>query len=181
MIDGDRADGYVSVKFEDIGLPVVVDPLDLAAPDDGVDRDDKNNQWIDLHCASCGAIVGTIPAPAPTVPIRCQQCRRAPGCASWCPEGDGHGRELFDADRTCYGREQVVPMTIEPSPGLGMIANIEVSPLRRFGGRDSVYLLANQRHGSSDMDLTATEARQVAALLLEVAEQVENEQGGDRR
>ncbi len=127
----------------------------------------------DLICSTCHTIMGAISAPAPSVPIRCQTCRRDPGCASWCPRGDGHRDELFDADRICYGDGPSVPLTIEPSPGLGTIASIEVSPVRRPGGRDSVYLNATQRHGDTDMDLTVGEARQLAAVLLQVADVVD--------
>ncbi|WP_454194327.1 DUF6907 domain-containing protein [Nocardia sp. Marseille-Q1738] len=127
----------------------------------------------DLLCSVCNAVIGTIPAPAPPVPIRCQQCRRDPGCASWCPTGDGHPGELFEADKICYGAETVVALTIEPSPGVGMVASAEVSPVRRPGGKDSVYIAVNQRHGVTDFDATVSEARQLAAVLLQVADAVD--------
>ncbi|UAK35195.1 hypothetical protein K8O92_16050 [Nocardia asteroides] len=133
----------------------------------------NNVEWIDLACSICKTVIATVSAPLPDVPVKCQQCRRDPGCASWCPRGDGHPDELFDADRICYGDGPSIPMTIEPSPGLGVIASIEVSPLRRPGGRDSVYLNATQRHGDTDMDLTAGEARQLAAVLLQIADIVD--------
>ncbi|MDE1668830.1 DUF6907 domain-containing protein [Nocardia gipuzkoensis] len=151
------------------------DGRQLFACSDGWGCSAEVAEWIDLLCSTCNAIIGTVSAPAPTVPIRCQQCRRDPSCASWCSRADGHADELFDSDRICYADGECVPLTVEPSPGLGTIASIEISPLRRPGGRDTVYAMVTQRRGDTDFDMTVTEARQLAALLLAVAEQVETE------
>jgi hypothetical protein len=132
-------------------------------------------QWVDLACSICKTVIATVSAPLPDVPVKCQTCRRDPGCASWCPQGDGHHDELLEDDKMCYGDEQSVPLTTEPSPGLGAVASAEVYPLRRPGGRDSVVVQANLRYGNLDFDATPSEARQIAALLIEVAERVDAE------
>ncbi|WP_039800048.1 DUF6907 domain-containing protein [Nocardia araoensis] len=132
-----------------------------------------NTAEFDLACSVCKKVIATVSAPLPDVPVKCQTCRRDPGCASWCPTGDGHPDELFTDDRICYGPEQVIALTIEPAPGVGLVASAEVSPVRRPGGRDSVYIAVNQRHGTTDFDATVSEARQLAAVLLQVADVVD--------
>ncbi|MFI6779102.1 DUF6907 domain-containing protein [Nocardia sp. NPDC050412] len=131
-------------------------------------------EWVDLCCASCNTVIGTVSAPLPDVPVKCQRCSRDTGCASWCPQGHGHHDELFEQDRNCFGPEMTIGLTIEPSPGLGQVANIQVMPRRRFAPpQDSVHVAMVLNTGDADMDLSVSEARQLAAVLLTTADWVD--------
>ncbi|MGV9540737.1 DUF6907 domain-containing protein [Nocardia beijingensis] len=127
-------------------------------------------QWIDLACSVCNTAIATVSAPLPDIPIKCQQCSRAATCASWCPIGD-HTDEMFDADRTCWGPDVLVPLTLERPINAQQMPAAEISARRQWGGPDSVYLACP----SGDLDMTVSEARRIATVLLEIAEQVEKE------
>ncbi|MGQ4618442.1 hypothetical protein [Nocardia sp. R7R-8] len=128
-------------------------------------------EWIDLLCSTCTAVVGTAPAPLPDVAVKCQQCNRAATCALFCNLGDGHLGEMLDDDRVCWGPDHLVPLTLEPQYYPQAMPAVEVSAHRQWGGRDSVYLACP----NGDVDMTVAEARRLAAVLMEVAEQVEAE------
>ncbi|UAK34176.1 hypothetical protein K8O92_10025 [Nocardia asteroides] len=124
-----------------------------------------------LLCSICNATIGTISVPLPDVPVKCSQCSRAESCALFCNLGTGHLDEMFAADRVCWGPDHLIPLTLERQTHAENIPACEVSARRQWGGPDSVYVCAL----GGDMDLTPVEARQLAGLLLQVAEQVENE------
>ncbi|WP_328410339.1 DUF6907 domain-containing protein [Nocardia sp. NBC_00403] len=128
--------------------------------------------WTDLNCSSCGAFICRIAVPLGG-PAQCQPCQnRAPGCASWCAEGE-HSDALFLDDAVCWGPEVVIPLSLEPSPGLALIPSLEISPRRQIArGVDSVYVCWQHLFGT-DIDLSVSEARQLAAVLLTIADRVD--------
>ncbi|WP_157170733.1 DUF6907 domain-containing protein [Nocardia araoensis] len=128
-------------------------------------------QWIDLACSVCKTVIATVSAPLPDVPVKCAQCSRAATCASWCTDGTGHRGEYFDADRVCWGRDVVIPLTLETPTHPQQMPACEITPHRRWGGSDSVYLACP----GGDLDMTVSEARRIATTLLQVADQVEAE------
>ncbi|MEV6255577.1 hypothetical protein AB0L97_20190 [Nocardia sp. NPDC051911] len=122
-----------------------------------------------LLCSGCNATIGTVSASLPDIAVKCSQCSRAVTCASWCTTGDGHPNEHIDADRVCWGPDSLIPLTLEPPYYPQAMPAVEVSAHRQWGGRDSVYLAPP----NGDVDMTAGEARQLAAVLLQVADIVD--------
>ncbi|MGV9331061.1 hypothetical protein [Nocardia sp. NPDC003726] len=133
-------------------------------------------QWVDLACSVCKTVIATVPAPLPDVPVKCVQCNRAVTCASWCTDGTGHTDEYFDDDKVCWGRDIVIPLSLERATHPQQMPACEVTPHRRWGGPDSVYLATP----GGEMDMTVSEARQIAAVLLQVADIVDAGKGGEQ-
>ncbi|MGW4717948.1 DUF6907 domain-containing protein [Nocardia sp. NPDC004260] len=128
-------------------------------------------QWVELACSVCKTVIATVSPPLPDVPVKCSQCSRAATCASWCPIGDGHDDEMFDSDRNCWGPDVLIPLTLERPINAQQMPAAEISARRQWGGPDSVYLATP----NGDLDMTPVEARRLAAVLLQVADQVESE------
>lgn len=123
----------------------------------------------ELRCSSCRAVVATITATLPISNVQCQQCSLDPECASWCPTGDGHPGALFDTDKVCWSADASLALTLERPTHANQMPTVDVCARRQHGGPDSVYLSG----GDGDFDMTVAEARQLAATLLQIADQVE--------
>lgn len=102
-------------------------------------------------------------------------------CTSWCVAGDGHPDETARADQNCYGHDTYVDLTLEEidrDPYGSYSSRLGVTPARGFNQLPTAYLhidLIHHELGNLDraVNLTAAEARALAAALLTVADTIE--------
>lgn len=108
-------------------------------------------------------------------------------CAPWCADGDGHIRAVSRGDQNCWGASHYVELSLEEvaadldkdSDGRKIFPSI-IGPNAYRGYRElpCVYLhFMLQDHRGDQLDdsckLTADEARQLAAGLIAVADEID--------
>lgn len=102
-------------------------------------------------------------------------------CASWCVDGDGHPNETGRSDQNCFGLDNYIDLTLEEvdRDSYGTYSSrFGVTPYRGFNQLPVAYLHVDLIHhelGNVDrqVNLTAIEARALAAALLTVADTIE--------
>jgi hypothetical protein len=99
-------------------------------------------------------------------------------CAPWCEDGDGHPHERSEGDQVCWGDSSYVyprhePASIEPYGA--WLTRVGVMGRRGFDEEPLVYLHVERFHPFHDISvqLTADEVRQLAAHLIEVADEID--------
>jgi hypothetical protein len=107
-------------------------------------------------------------------------------CTSWCKDGDGHPNETGRADQTCWGPHHYVEASTEEVLAEydksthtwdTYASRLGISAYRGFNQHPSVYVHNNLPAGptggvDTSVRLTADEARQLAAYLIEVADEI---------
>jgi hypothetical protein len=107
-------------------------------------------------------------------------------CTSWCRYGDGHPNETGRADQTCWGADHYVEASTEEvlaeydkgtDTWNAYASQLGISAYRGFNQHPSVYVHINLPAAPDDgvdtsVWLTADEARQLAAYLIEVADEI---------
>jgi hypothetical protein len=104
-------------------------------------------------------------------------------CTPWCTYGDGHTNETCREDQTCWGPEHYVEASTEEvlteyrkatDEDFVWPSRVGAQAYRGFNQRPQVYIHVDLPAYADGVDvsvkLTAEEAQQLAALLLEVAE-----------
>lgn len=108
-------------------------------------------------------------------------------CASWCEDGDGHTRATMNADRGCWGTSLYMRLSLEDvsaeAKGDGEYEFYPsfIGPCARRGFNElpTVYLhftvVGHGHDGLLDdsVQMTAAEARQLAAHLVSVADEID--------
>lgn len=109
-----------------------------------------------------------VPAKRATGPVR---------CASWCQDGTGHAAERLAADQYCYSIDGTVTVSLEPlvevfdGPAIPAVARVYAS---QDPGEAPFVCLVN--HDERGMNLTPTEARELAKQLNHYAWVAEEDQ-----
>ncbi|PQP38798.1 DUF6907 domain-containing protein [Mycolicibacterium austroafricanum] len=111
-------------------------------------------------------------------------------CEPWCVDGDGHQREHYRRDQWCQGEIIKVVFGLEDLAPALPIATVDLSepgisvyPRRDWHGLPYVALNVYREHSNeflaidTDLRVTAAEARELAAALVDVANVIE-EAGG---
>jgi len=91
-------------------------------------------------------------------------------CRPWCVVGDGHPNEICAEDQHCTGRDRRISLSLHHPAN----PDFEVSPWRDHNesvGHVLVYYSDERR--DLEVKLTPAEARQYAADILEVADELE--------
>jgi hypothetical protein len=111
-------------------------------------------------------------------------------CTTWCRHGDGHTKELMRADQTCWGQDHYLDLTLEdvqatelePTESDRFRYSVDVPRIGSCGYRGfnqlpcvymHVYLPTDGDCGlDTSVKLTPEEARELAAYLVTVADEV---------
>src|SRR3981081_3541677 len=102
-------------------------------------------------------------------------------CAPWCVDGDGHPDDICRADQNCWGVQHKVVLGLEDgAPALPMTSvssdapGLTVYAYKQWHGLPHLRLNVFREHDNPhlsvdhDLDVTASEARQLAVYLLAV-------------
>ncbi len=96
-------------------------------------------------------------------------------CTPWCTDGDGHTQAVSEGDQVCWGETgpYVFPVhePAEIDSNGAWLTRVGAMAYRGFGKDAVVYLhvARSSPHADISVYLTANEARQLAARLVEVA------------
>lgn len=141
---------------------------------------EKGSTMIQTHVADVGRYDEAVTIP----PIK---------CATWCVHGDGHTKELMRDDQTCWGQSHYLDLTLEDVKATELgptetdrfrycvdVPRIGPCGYRGFNKLPCVYVhiyLPAEGECGLDMSvkLTAAEARELAAALVQVADEIGRE------